>query len=120
MSSEGAVASFSVVEREPWGKGVGAFLVAVERLPVGPFLLEGAVESFDLAVLPWAVGLDELVLDAVFLKELGELAAASVRPCVVGHQSFDADDAVRGEVLDGSLKELSAQVSARSLSRISE
>ena len=55
-ASECAVAAFSVVVLEPGGKGGGAVVVAGEDLPVGPFGGQGAVEPFDLAVLPWAVG----------------------------------------------------------------
>ena len=40
-------------------KGSGAFVVAGEGLPVGPLGGQGAVESFDLAVLPGAVRSDE-------------------------------------------------------------
>lgn len=56
------MAAFSVVVLEPWGKGGGAGLVAGEGLAVGPLGRQGAVESFDLAVLPRAVGSDELLL----------------------------------------------------------
>ena len=56
------MAAFSVVVLEPGRKGGCSLLVAGEDLPVGPLGLQGAVEAFDLAVLPGAVGLDELVL----------------------------------------------------------
>jgi len=65
LASECAVAAFSVVVLEPGCKGGSPVVVAGECLPVGPFGGEGAVESFDLAVLPGAVGLDELLLDTV-------------------------------------------------------
>jgi hypothetical protein len=63
-SAECAVATLSVVVLEPGRKGGGAFVVGEEDLPVGPLGLQGAVEAFDLAVLPGAVGLDELLLGA--------------------------------------------------------
>ena len=44
---------------DPGSKGGGAFVVAGEDLPVGPFGLQGAVQPFHLSVLPGAVGLDE-------------------------------------------------------------
>src|SRR3954447_8515652 len=61
MPAECAVAASSVVVLDPGGKGGGALGVAGECLPVGPFGGQGAVEAFDLAVLPGAVRLDELL-----------------------------------------------------------
>lgn len=52
------MASFIVVELDPWGKGGGSFCVAGEGSAVCPFGSEGPVQSFDFAVLPGAVGLD--------------------------------------------------------------
>src|SRR5690242_1022426 len=43
------------------GKGGGAVGVAGEHLAVGPFGLQGPVQALDLAVLPGAVRLDELL-----------------------------------------------------------
>ena len=57
--------SSSVVVLDPGRKRGGALGVAGEHLPVGPLGLQGAVQSFDLAVLPWAVRFDELLTDAV-------------------------------------------------------
>lgn len=59
------MASSSVVVLYPGCKGGCSFVVAEEHLAVGPLDLEGAVEALDLAVLPWAVWLDEDLLDAV-------------------------------------------------------
>ena len=70
LSSECAVASFSVVVLEPGCKGGGAFVVAGEDLPVGPLGGQGAVEALDLAVLPGAVGLDELLRGAELRRRL--------------------------------------------------
>ena len=47
----------SVVEVQPGLKGCCSFGAGGEDLPVGPLDLDGAVESFDLAVLPGAGGL---------------------------------------------------------------
>lgn len=58
------MAAFSVVVLDPGCKGGGPGVVAGEGLPVGPLGLQGAVEALDFAVLPWAVGSDELVFGA--------------------------------------------------------
>jgi hypothetical protein len=71
LSAEGRVSSpVVVVVEEVWQRGC-AVGVADEHLPVCPLAGEGAVEPLHLAVLPGAVGLDELVLGA----ELGEQAS---------------------------------------------
>lgn len=49
----------SVVERG--GNGLGSLHVADAHLPVGPFALQGAIESLDFAVMPGAVGAEEHV-----------------------------------------------------------
>src|SRR3954465_1521403 len=59
--AEGAVAASRVVVLDPGGKGGGALVVAGEDLAVGPLGDQGAVEPFDLAVLPGTVRLDELL-----------------------------------------------------------
>ena len=51
--------SFSVVVLEPGRKCGLAVTAAGKDLPVGPFGLKGAVETFGFAVGPGAVGLDE-------------------------------------------------------------
>ena len=51
------MAAASVVVVEPGCKRGGAFGVGGEDVPVGPLGLQGPVEAFDLAVLPWAVRL---------------------------------------------------------------
>src|SRR5512139_1058881 len=106
MASQGAVATFSVVVLKPWRKSGGALLVGGEDLAVGPLGGQGAVEPFDLAVLPGAVGLDELLPDAVPGAQLPQ--RVPVGPGVVGHQSLDVGDAVSGEVADGPLQERGA------------
>ena len=88
------MASSSVVVVEPRGKGVGAFGVAGEDLPVGPFDLHGPVESFDLPVLPWAVGLDREVFSTDRRESRGEVAGADVVQGVV------ADDLAYAEILE--------------------
>lgn len=47
-----------VVVVEPWLQSFGSFAIAGEDLPVGPFGLQCPVESFNLSVLPRAVGPD--------------------------------------------------------------
>jgi hypothetical protein len=56
LACEGVVSPLVVVVLEPWLQGLGARVVGGEDLPVGPFGLEGSVESFDFAVVPGAVG----------------------------------------------------------------
>src|SRR3954454_6710115 len=81
--AECAVAASSVVVLDPGGKGGGALVVAGEDLAVGPLGDQGAVEPFDLAVLPGAVRLDELLPG----PELGAHAGQGVPvgEGVVGH-----------------------------------
>src|SRR5699024_12226168 len=83
---------------EPGRKGSGSLGVAGEDLSVGPLGLQGAVEAFDLAVLPGAVRPDELVLGAQFLHDVAYVVGMAVGEVVVGHHSLDPGDAVRGEV----------------------
>lgn len=59
------MAAWSVVGVQPGCKSGGALGVGGEDVPVGPLGLQGAVEAFDLAVLPRAVRLDELLGGAV-------------------------------------------------------
>lgn len=100
-----------VVVDEVWQSGC-ALVVAGEDLAVGPFGGEGAVESFDFAVLPWAVWSDEFVFDVAFSEELAESGAVAVAPGVVGDESFDAGDAVGGEELESAFDETGAGVGA--------
>ena len=78
-------------------------MVGGEDLPVGPLGGQGAVEPLDLAVLPGAVGSDELLLDLVGGTDLAQRLA--VGPGVVGHQPLDPGDAVGGEVVDATFEE---------------
>src|SRR3954469_11309830 len=96
MPAECAVAASSVVVLDPGGKGGGALGVAGECLPVGPFGGQGAVEAFDLAVLPGAVRLDELLPGAQCGDDLAQ--RPPVGPGVVGHHPLDPGNAVGGEV----------------------
>jgi hypothetical protein len=100
------VSASSVVEVQPGGKRGGTVGVVEEDLPVGPFDLQRAVEPLDLAVVPRAVRLDELVLGA----ELGNrpwqvaafLEAAAIR--LAAMESTDRSEAeplVSGAILAG-------------------
>ncbi len=91
-----------VVVVDPWCQSCAALVVAGEYLPVGPFGLEGPVEAFHFAVLPWAVRSDTHMVCVEAGKHSGEVAAFGVGPVVVGHHRFDLRDAVRGEELSGS------------------
>jgi hypothetical protein len=64
------VAAPSVVVLQPGRKCRGAFGIADEDLSVGPLGLQGAVQALDLAVLPWAVWLDELLRDGEVIVDL--------------------------------------------------
>ena len=98
--------SSSVVVLEPRCKGRCAVSIAGEDLAVGPFGLQGPVEAFDLAVLPWAVRLDEHLT----CIELGAYVAdrPAVGPSVVGHDALNAGDPVGVEVGSGAAQELRA------------
>ena len=50
VAAEGGVATVMIVEVLPTGKGGGASCLAAIDADVGPFLEQGAVEAFDLAV----------------------------------------------------------------------
>src|SRR5690606_18899368 len=77
--------------------------VAGEHLPVGPLGLQGPVESFDLAVLPGAVWLDEHLPGIQGRDHIAQ--AVLVGPGVVGHDPLDPGDAVGGEVVGGPSEE---------------
>jgi hypothetical protein len=83
-------------------------VVAGEDLPVGPLGGQGAVESFDLAVLPGAVRLDELVRGTQGRHRSFDVGALSVAEVVVGDDPFDTGNAVAGEVFGGSQDESGA------------
>src|SRR3954447_12153858 len=102
-SAEGAVEPPSVVVLDPGCKGGGALVVAGEGLPVGPLGGQRAVEAFDLAVLPGAVRLDELLPGVEGGDDLAQ--GVLVGPGVVGHHPLDAVDAVAGEVGRGPSEE---------------
>jgi hypothetical protein len=94
LASEGVVAPLVVVVLEPWLQGLGACVVGGEDLPVGPFGLEGLVESFDFAVLPGAVGSDGDVFGSELCDDGGNGMALGVAVVVVGHDLVDIGDAV--------------------------
>lgn len=103
MTAECAVASSSVVVLEPRCKCCGAIRVRGVRTAVCPFGGESAIESFDFAVLPGTMRLDELLHNLVFGTHRAE--RVSICPRVVGHQSFDPIDAVHSEVGDSASEE---------------
>jgi hypothetical protein len=78
------VSASSVVEVQPGGKRGGVVRVGDEDLPVGPFGLQRAVEPLDLAVLPRAVRLDELVFSAELAATLVEASADGRIQAVTG------------------------------------
>ena len=51
--------------RQPADRRLASECAVTDHLSEGPLGLQGAVQSFDLAVLPWAVRFDELLTDAV-------------------------------------------------------
>ena len=77
------MAAFIVVVVQPWGKGISSGLVAGEGLAVGPVGLQGAVEPFDLAVLPGAVGPDEHVSDPPNGQDFPDRGGAGVGQVVI-------------------------------------
>src|SRR5205814_6949218 len=86
-------------------QGRGAFGVAGEDLPVGPFVGEGAVEPLHFAVLPGAMRADELLPGAQGGHGIAEGGAVAVGEGVVGDDALDGGDAVGGEVGGGAERE---------------
>lgn len=68
-------------------------------LSVRPLRGQSAVESFDLSVCPWAVGFDEFLDRAQRGHGVFECVGFSVGERVIGDDSFDAGNAVVGEIL---------------------
>lgn len=99
---ECAVASSSVVELEPGRKGAGPLGVGAEDLVVGPLGLQGAVEPFHLAVLPWAVWLDEVVCSSQLGDSSGHLGRSAVAEVVVGEHSLDTRNTLCSKVVGSS------------------
>jgi hypothetical protein len=93
---------------EPGFKRGVTFVIGREDAPVGPLDLQGAVEPFDLAVLPRTVRLDEDVARPDASHDGGDVATFLVAEVVVGHHRLDALDPVRGERGRGSGKEAGA------------
>ena len=103
------MAAFSVVGLDPGCKSGGAFIVTGEDLAVGPFGGQGAVEAFDFAVLPRAVRLDESLFRAEVFARVFHGLRVAVGERVVGHDAFDAGDALGGEVRGGAFEERGAR-----------
>jgi hypothetical protein len=99
------VTSLSVVVLEPGRKGFSTFGVGGEGLLVGPFGLQGAVESLDLAVLPRAVRFDEHLASPELCADVADRIPVS--PRIVGHDPLDAANAVLTEVGRRAAQELS-------------
>lgn len=88
------VDSLSVAVLEPECKGCCSTSVAGEGLPVGPLGREGPVRPFVLAVLPGAVGLEEL-LPGPEIDDCGlERSSATIGEGVVRDDAFYLSDAV--------------------------
>ncbi len=84
----GSVASVGVeepVERSDTG------VVGPVGPDVGPFLEQGAVEPFNLAVRLWPAGPDPHVLYAELRQGLAAHDRPSVGECVVGQDGLDVD-----------------------------
>ena len=91
----------------PWWmlpREMGCTSGGAKRSAVGPLALQGAVESFDLAVLPWAVRPDQDVLHSRAVEQILHRVAVGVVPGVVGHDRIDVD-AVFGEASERSFEE---------------
>ena len=97
------MASDSVVVLEPGRKGGGSLAVGGKCLPVCPLGGQGAVVSLHFAVLPWTVGLDELLRDPERGTGLAHRVRVAVGESVVGQDPFDRD-AVLGEERRGTLE----------------
>ncbi len=82
--------ALSVVELEPGCKSVGAVGIGGEGSVVGPFGLQGAVESLHLAVLPRAVRLDEFVPGTQVANGQCHVGRSAVAEMVVCDYPFDA------------------------------
>ena len=90
LAVECGVAAVVVVGVEEVCQGFGAFGVAGVRPLVGPFVEQGAVEAFDLAVGLRPVGPYAFVGDAGRCEGLGEQLGL-VAGAVVGQDPFDGD-----------------------------
>lgn len=88
----------SVVVLDPGRKSVGAGLVARDGLPVSLLGCKGPFKAFDLAILPRAVRLDELLLHLQPRDGVSERGRVAVGERVVGDDPFDPAQAVLGEV----------------------
>lgn len=97
---ESGVAAVMVVEVEPACKGSDALAFGAVEAGVGPFVEEGVVEAFDLAVGLGSVGASAGVADAVGVED-GLEGVGAVAEGVVGEDSSGGDAVVGGEG-DGS------------------
>ena len=66
------MAAFVIVDAKELGEGCDAFGFTEVGTGVGPFLLEGPVESFDLAIGLRPVRSGPLVLNPVFVQQVPE------------------------------------------------
>jgi hypothetical protein len=103
LAAEAAVGSSSIVEVEPAGEHVVAFVAGVVDRTVGPAAEQGANEAFRLAVGARRVRPGAEVFDAQrFASERVDRGAVCV--AVVGHQPLDPDPE-GGEVGDRAAQE---------------
>ena len=97
LPAECGVASVVVVGVEEVWQGCASFGVAGVGAEVGPFVEQGAVEAFDLAVGLRPVGAGEFAGRAEFGQGLAPGDALAVGPGVVGQHALDPGDAEGGE-----------------------
>ena len=90
---------------KPGRKDYVALDIGCDDLPVRPLGLQGAVEPFDLAVLPGAVRADEDVPSTSRSDDLANVVSVLVGEVVVGRHPFDPMDALLGEVPLGAADE---------------
>src|SRR4051794_41369497 len=83
---------------KPGGEGLASFGFGAVGAGVGPFLQQGAVQAFDLAVGLWPVGAGAFVGDAGRGHGLAP-GGGFVAGAVVGQHPFDGDAAGGGERL---------------------
>ena len=80
VTADSAVGPLVVVAVQEVWQGCDALAIGVVDAGVGPFACEGAVEAFDLAVLPWAVRSDELVFCSQVVDDSSDGVAVLVAP----------------------------------------
>ncbi len=90
MAAEGCVAAVMVVVMEPAVKSAAAVVVAAVHADAGPFVVEGAVEPFHLAVGGGVVGPGARVTHTELGTEVSP-GEAAIAVAVVGEDPFDGD-----------------------------